>query len=79
MLKELVEYIVRQLVEEQEPVKVITKQENSVLLIQVTVDSKDRGRIIGRDGQTIKALRAFLGCVAPAGTHIVIDLIQPAP
>ncbi|HEV2917420.1 MAG TPA: KH domain-containing protein [Candidatus Babeliales bacterium] len=75
MLTGLVEYIIKQLVESQESVKVETKQDGSQLCIQILIDSKDRGRIIGRDGQTIKALKAFLGCIMP-GTHITIDLIQ---
>jgi predicted RNA-binding protein YlqC (UPF0109 family) len=78
MLKELVEYIIQQLVEEQQAVEVVTRQEESALVVQVTVAAKDRGRVIGRDGQTIKALKAFLGVISPAGVHIIIDLIPAA-
>jgi predicted RNA-binding protein YlqC (UPF0109 family) len=78
MLKELVEYIIEQLVEEQASVAVVTRQEESALVVQITVAAKDRGRVIGRDGQTIKALKAFLGVISPSTPHIVIDLIQAA-
>ena len=44
----------------------------------ITVDSKDRGRIIGREGQTIKALKGLLTALAPAGTQVVIDIAHPS-
>jgi len=78
MLKELVEYIIKQLVDENTPVTVVVKEEQSAVTVEIVVDTKERGRIIGRDGQTIKSLKAFLSCIVPAGTHIVIDLIPAA-
>jgi predicted RNA-binding protein YlqC (UPF0109 family) len=78
MLKELVEYIIQQLVDENTPVVVTIKEEQSAVTIEVTIDAKERGRIIGRDGQTIKSLKAFLSYMVPAGTHIIIDLVPAA-
>ena len=34
------------------------------LIIELTVHPDDRGRVIGRDGRTVKALRTLLGAVA---------------
>ena len=78
MYTELVEYILKQLVESQSSIKVDTKQDGSLLSIYITVDSKDRGRIIGREGQTIKALKGLLTALAPAGTQVVIDIAHPS-
>ena len=58
--QQFVEYIVKNLVENPEAVKVErTIDERGVLLI-LTVDEDDLGRIIGRRGATAQSLRALL-------------------
>ncbi len=78
MLKELVEYTIKQLVDAPDRATVVMNKEGNTLIFQITVDARDRGKVIGKDGYTIKALRAFLSVVAPEDTHIVIDLVQAA-
>jgi predicted RNA-binding protein YlqC (UPF0109 family) len=78
MITELVRYIVQQLVEDPSKTVVTVEEQPSALIVHITVEQKDRGRVIGRDGQTIKALRAFLSTLVPADTYVTIELIHPA-
>jgi len=57
---EFVEFIVSQLVSNPEKVKVERKIDEMGVLITLDVDPADMGMIIGREGQTAKALRTLL-------------------
>ncbi len=78
MIAALVEYVVRQLVENQSPSTVRIEEKEDALIVHIMVDQKERGKIIGRDGQTIKALRAFLSALVSPSIHVTIELTHPA-
>ncbi len=78
MFKDLVEYIVQQLVANPEKASVSIQKDGDTIIVKITVDPKDRGKVIGRDGHTIKALRAFLASISQEKNTIIIDLIQAA-
>ena len=60
-MKEAVELIVRSLVHEAEAVDVReVERERGGTLIEVRVAQSDVGKVIGRQGRTIKALRSLL-------------------
>jgi len=63
-VRELVSTLVRGLVREPGRVRVDQRTVRGRLVIEVTVHPDDRGRVIGRDGRTVKALRTVLGAVA---------------
>ncbi|HST50631.1 MAG TPA: KH domain-containing protein [Pyrinomonadaceae bacterium] len=61
MMKEAVELIVRHLVREAEAVDVReVERDRSTTVIEVRVAEGDVGKIIGRQGRTVKALRSLL-------------------
>jgi predicted RNA-binding protein YlqC (UPF0109 family) len=68
-VRELVSILVRGLVREPGRVRVHERTVRGRLVIEVTVDPDDRGRVIGRDGRTAKALRTVLGAVARKHRH----------
>jgi uncharacterized protein len=60
-MKEAVELIVRRLVAEAESVDVReVERDRSTTVIEVRVAQPDVGKVIGRQGRTIKALRSLL-------------------
>ncbi|MBD5560874.1 MAG: KH domain-containing protein [Clostridia bacterium] len=59
-MRELVEYIARHLVDDPDQVRVTEKDEDDVLLLEVTVAPDDMGRIIGRQGRIAKAIRTLV-------------------
>ena len=58
--QQFVEYIVKNLVENPEAVKVERTIDERGVLLNLTVDEDDLGRIIGRRGATAQSLRALL-------------------
>jgi uncharacterized protein len=65
-LKRLVETIVRRLSDTPDTVRVIETFEGRNPVYDVAVPESDRGRLIGREGRTVRALRAFVGAAAAA-------------
>ncbi|HWS52742.1 MAG TPA: KH domain-containing protein [Pyrinomonadaceae bacterium] len=60
-MKEAVELIVRHLVQEAEAVDVrAVERDRSTTVIEVRVAQPDVGKVIGRQGRTVKALRSLL-------------------
>ena len=61
MMKDAVELIVKHLVREAESVDVReVERDRSTSVIEVRVAQPDVGKIIGRQGRTVKALRSLL-------------------
>jgi len=58
-MREAIEMVVKSLVDEGEEVDVREIQRNGTTLIEVRVAPQDVGKIIGKQGRTIKALRSL--------------------
>lgn len=58
--RDFVEYVVQQIVNHPEDVKVDRKIDEMGVLITLDVNPEDMGMIIGREGATAKALRTLL-------------------
>ncbi len=77
-MEEFVAYIIKNLVTVPEEVSVTTREEGEKLMIEVHVSSEDVGKIIGRKGNTINALRTIVRTVATrVGRKVQVELIQP--
>ena len=74
MLKDLIEYIVKSLVDKPEAVVVAELHEGTKSVVKVKVGELDLGRVIGKDGQTIRAIRALATAMVPAGQDVAIDV-----
>jgi len=61
MPKGVVEYIVKSLVEKPGQVRIVEKRENSKIMLEIHADKDDLGKVIGRDGKTIRSIRAVVG------------------
>ena len=61
MYKDLLEYLVKNLVTNPDKVVVREEQkEDSKLVLHLSVDSSDMGRIIGKEGRIIRAIREII-------------------
>lgn len=76
MIKNLVEYLVKEIVEKPESVLIQERKKGDVDIIEITVDPHDRGKVIGREGQTIKALRVLISTIFASEKKLLIDLVQ---
>ena len=63
-MKPLVEYIVRALVDKPDQVELRTSPSEGGLLYELKVAPEDIGKVIGRDGRTVNALRTVLAAAA---------------
>ncbi len=77
LMKEFIEYLVKNLVDNPEKVNVNCSQNDKGILIQLSVSSEDIGKVVGRQGQTIKALRTIIMSVcARLGQRVYLELIE---
>ena len=63
-MKELLEYIVKEMVDKPEAVRVRERAGQYSVTLELSVDESDAGKVIGRGGRTAKALREVLGIAA---------------
>ena len=63
-MKDLIEYIAKNLVEKPDSVVVHDVAGEKTTIIEVSVDREDIGRIIGKKGRTARALRTILNAAA---------------
>jgi len=59
-IKEWVESLARDLVDHPEAVSVSSFEDEGVLVYELTVDPSELGRVIGRQGRTVQAVRTLL-------------------
>jgi hypothetical protein len=65
-MRRLVETVVRRLSDHPDEVRVSESFEGATSVYEIAVPEADRGRLIGRDGRTVRALRGFVNAVAAA-------------
>ena len=63
-MKEFVEYIVKKLVDRPDQVKVSQIDSERTVILELSVDPADLGKVIGKNGRTAKALRTIITAVA---------------
>ena len=71
--QEFVEYVVKAMVDHPDAVKTERKIDEMGVLITLNVDQSDLGQVIGRQGQTAKAVRTLLRVVG-AKNHARVNL-----
>ena len=76
-MKESVEMIVKALVDEVEAVDVRAIDREGATLIEVRVAPGDMGKIIGRQGRTIRALRSLTYAVSFKKKHrYILEIVE---
>jgi uncharacterized protein len=63
-MKDLVEYLARNLVDKPDAVRVREQRTEYVIRIELRVDAEDKGKVIGREGKIARALRAIVNAAA---------------
>ena len=63
-MKELVEYLIRSLVENPGGIQLEEREDDDMVTLELRVDTEDLGRVIGKDGSTINAIRTVLQAAA---------------
>jgi len=76
-MKEFIEYIARQLVDEPESVVVEEETSEDKLILKLKVAQPDIGKIIGKKGRTAFALRTLVAAVGKkAGKKVLLEVLD---
>ena len=59
-MKQVLETIIRNIVENQEAVSINEKEEADKITYEVKVDNKDMGRVIGKQGKVANSIRTLM-------------------
>jgi len=78
-MKQLLEYIVPNIVNHPEDVVITETDENGVINLSIKVNPEDMGRVIGKSGKVIKAIRQIGRIIAiKKGVRVNIDVVDEA-
>lgn len=76
--KDFVEYIVKQIVTDQDAVEVTRTIDEMGVLLTLKVSKEDMGRIIGKNGQTAKAIRVLIRIIGSKNNaRVNLKIVEP--
>ena len=76
-MRELVEFLVRALVEQPDKVEVEEFEEDGDLVLEVSVAEDDLGRVIGRGGRLANAIRTVARAAgARDDRRVIVDILD---
>lgn len=76
--QQFVEDVVKAIVDKPEAVKTERKVDEMGVLVELTVDPEDMGKIIGKEGKTAKAIRTLLRVFgAKNNARINLKIVEP--
>jgi hypothetical protein len=74
-IKQLIEFIATSLVDDKKSVKVTESARESYTVLELTVGTEDLGKVIGKNGQTARAIRTLVNAAASkAGDKIIFEI-----
>lgn len=76
-MKELIEFIVKSLVDNPEQVEIREIQGDKTTIFELRVAQEDMGKIIGKQGKTVRAIRTLLNATAAkARIRAVLEILE---
>jgi hypothetical protein len=77
-VEELVEYLAKALVDEPDAVSVESfEEDDGTVVLELTVAEDDVGKVIGRNGRTVNALRTVVRASAVRhGRRVLVDVVD---
>jgi predicted RNA-binding protein YlqC (UPF0109 family) len=77
LMKELVEVIAKALVDNPDDVVVNERQENDTTVLELHVNEKDMGKVIGRQGRIAKSIRSVVKAAAQKeDKKVFVDIVD---
>ncbi len=71
-------YVLESIVDDHESLQIMSKIDELGILLTVKVSDNDMGKLIGKGGQTVKALRTLLRLLGSAGSQrINLKILEP--
>ncbi len=77
-MKELIELIARSLVDHPDQVEVHETEHRGRIRLELKVNPEDMGRVIGRNGRVVNAMRTLVRVAAERkGKQATLDVLEP--
>jgi len=77
MMKDLIEYVAKSLVDDPDAVTVREVEGEQTSVIELRVAKEDLGKVIGKQGRTAKAMRTILGAASTkARKRTVLEILE---
>ncbi|HJP28532.1 MAG TPA: KH domain-containing protein [Dehalococcoidia bacterium] len=74
-MREMIEYIARSLTSNPDTVSVTEEYDGERILLHLSVDDQDKGKVIGRDGRVAQSMRALLRVAAvKSDTRVSLEI-----
>ncbi len=79
-MQEFLEYVVKGLVQKPDEVSITPVERNGMTVYELRMNATDVGRIIGREGVTINAIRSLLTTgSAKKGLRCSLEIVEERP
>lgn len=79
-MQEFLDYVVKGLVEHPDEVAITPVERNGMTIYELRVSPEDMGRIIGKQGVTINAIRSLLQAgSARKGMRCMLEVVESSP
>jgi predicted RNA-binding protein YlqC (UPF0109 family) len=76
-VKEVLEYIARNLVDDPDAVEVTEAESEGVVVLRLRVAPEDMGKVIGRSGRIARAIRAVMRAAGTkAGVPVSVEIVE---
>ncbi|WP_250278850.1 KH domain-containing protein [[Clostridium] colinum] len=75
-MKELLNVIVKNLVDNKEAIKITEIEENDVTILELIVSDDDVGKVIGKQGKIAKAIRTVIkSCASYQNKKVIVKIL----
>lgn len=76
-MKQLIEYIVKELVEHPDEVRITEIDGERTVVFELRCNQEDVGKVIGKSGKTVGAIRTLLSTVAARqGRRAMLEVVE---
>lgn len=77
MVKELLEHLVKALVDNPEEVDITQVESERAIMLELRVAPEDMGKVIGKQGRIAKAIRTVISAAAVKDNkRVVVEIVQ---
>jgi len=76
-LKELLEYLAKSLVNDPDDVHVVVTETDTTVVLELSVAKDDIGKVIGKQGRIVRALRTIVkASAARDGKRVIVEIVD---